>query len=105
MSSNRKIYDFIIIRPILASCRFMWGFDNLVIDGLVNGFAKFTLLLSWIHDLFDKYIVDGIVNGSGYTIWGIGSMIRQAQTGRVQNYAFVIFGGVVVALAIMLNVL
>lgn len=99
-----EMYNFVIIRPLLAFCKFMWSFDNVVIDGIVNGVAKLTLLLAWLHDLFDKYIVDGIVNGSGYTIWGIGSMIRQAQTGRVQNYAFVIFGGVVVALAIMLNI-
>lgn len=100
-----EIYNVLVIRPLLAFCRFLWSFDNAVIDGLVNLVARLTLLASWLHDLFDKYIVDGIVNGSGYTIWGIGSVIRQVQTGRVQNYAIVIFAGVVVALAIMLKVL
>jgi len=100
-----EIYDAVIIKPLLAFCRFMWKFDASVIDGVVNFIGRFTLFLSWIHDLFDKYIVDGLVNGAGYSIWGIGSVIRQAQTGRVQTYALVIFGGVVVAIAIMLNVL
>ncbi|MBU1319692.1 MAG: NADH-quinone oxidoreductase subunit L [candidate division Zixibacteria bacterium] len=100
-----EIYNAVIIKPILAFCRFLWSFDNAVIDGLVNLTAKFTLLLSTAHNIFDKYVVDGLVNGSGYTIWGIGSAIRQAQTGRVQNYAIVIFAGLVVALIIMLNVL
>jgi NADH-quinone oxidoreductase subunit L len=100
-----EIYDAVIIKPILATCRFMWSFDNAVIDGLVNLFGRFTLFLSWLHDTFDKYVVDGLVNGAGYTIWGIGSVIRQAQTGKVQNYAIVIFAGMIVTLAIMLKVL
>lgn len=100
-----EIYDAVIIKPILAFCRFMWSFDNAVIDGIVNLMGKFTLFLSWAHDMFDKYIVDGLVNGAGYSIWGIGSVIRQAQTGKVQNYAIVVFAGVVVTLAIMLKVL
>jgi NADH-quinone oxidoreductase subunit L len=100
-----EIYNAIIIRPVLAFCRFMWSFDGKVIDGIVNGAGRLTLLLSWLHNLFDKYIIDGIVNGAGYTTWGVGSLLRQAQTGKVQNYAFVVFGGVVVVVAIMLNVL
>jgi NADH-quinone oxidoreductase subunit L len=99
-----EIYSAVIIKPILALCRFLWSFDNAVIDGIVNFFGRFTLFLSWLHDMFDKYVVDGLVNGAGYTIWGIGSVIRQAQTGKVQNYAIVIFAGVVVTLAIMLKV-
>jgi NADH-quinone oxidoreductase subunit L len=99
-----EIYSAVIIKPILALCRFLWSFDNAVIDGIVNFFGRFTLFLSWLHDMFDKYVVDGLVNGAGYTIWGIGSIIRQAQTGKVQNYAIVIFAGVVVTLAIMLKV-
>lgn len=99
-----EIYNAVIIKPILALCRFLWSFDNAVIDGIVNFFGRFTLFLSRLHDTFDKYVVDGLVNGAGYTIWGIGSVIRQAQTGKVQNYAIVIFAGVIVMLAIMLKV-
>ena len=100
-----EIYDAVIIKPLLALCRFMWVFDGAVIDGIVNFCGRFTLFLAWLHYLFDKYVVDGLVNGIGYTVWGVGSVIRQAQTGRVQTYALVIFAGVVVSLAIMLNVL
>jgi len=100
-----EIYDAIIIKPLLAFCRFMWKFDAAVIDGIVNFLGRFSLFLSWAWDAFDRYIVDGIVNGLGYTIWGIGSLIRQAQTGRVQNYAIVIFAGVIVTLVIMMKVL
>jgi len=100
-----EIYDFIIIKPLLAFCRFMWKFDAVVIDGIVNFAGRFTMFQAWAWDIFDKYIVDGIVNGLGYTIWGIGSLIRQAQTGKVQNYAIVIFAGVVVSLIIMMKVL
>ncbi len=97
-----EIYDAIVIRPVLWSAEFLAKFDKYVIDGIVNFMGKFTLVLSWLHNLFDKYIIDGAVNGTGYTVRGIGWLFSRAQTGRLYNYAFIIVLGVVVILIVKL---
>ncbi len=95
-----EIYDVVIIKPTLAFARFLWSFDAIVIDGIVNGFGWVTLRLADAKQWFDVHIVDGIVNGLGYTIWGLGALLRQVQTGRVQFYGFVIVFGIVLMLVI-----
>lgn len=45
---------------------------------------------------FDRNIVDGAVNGTGAAVRGVGSALRQIQTGRVQNYALGIAIGLIV---------
>ncbi|MCK4857183.1 MAG: NADH-quinone oxidoreductase subunit L [candidate division Zixibacteria bacterium] len=95
-----EIYDAIIIKPILGFADYLWGFDNGLIDGIVNGLASFTLWLSRVKLWFDLHIIDGIVNGLGYSIWGIGAIIRQFQTGRVQFYGVIIMVGIVLMLVI-----
>jgi len=55
---------------------------------------------TWLWTFFDTKIIDGSVNGVAW-LWGwIGSSIRPLQTGRVQNYAFGIFGGVFVLIIV-----
>jgi NADH-quinone oxidoreductase subunit L len=61
----------------------------------VNAAGNFTVFLSWFWELFDTYIVDGAVNGVGYVVRGTGAGIRRVQTGQLQNYAFIIFFGIV----------
>jgi NADH-quinone oxidoreductase subunit L len=95
-----EIYDAVVIKPVLGFASFLWSFDGIVIDGIVNFFGTFTLWLSRVKLWFDLHIVDGIVNGLGYTIWGIGAVIRQFQTGRVQFYGFVIIFGIVLMLVV-----
>jgi NADH-quinone oxidoreductase subunit L len=58
--------------------------------------------LKWVGTAFwkgfDEFIIDGTVNGIAYLIGWISSILRQVQTGFVQNYAFsMIIGGVVLA--------
>jgi NADH-quinone oxidoreductase subunit L len=48
---------------------------------------------------FDDFIIDGTVNGIAYLVGWISSVMRQIQTGFVQNYAFsMIIGGVILAI-------
>ncbi len=47
---------------------------------------------------FDDFIIDGTVNGIAYLIGWLSSVLRQIQTGFVQNYAFsMIIGGIILA--------
>jgi NADH-quinone oxidoreductase subunit L len=91
-----ELYNAIIIRPIFKLAEFLFKkFDQGVIDWLVNAAGNFTVFLSWFWELFDTYIVDGAVNGVGYVVRGTGAGIRRVQTGQLQNYAFIIFFGIV----------
>jgi len=90
-----ELYDAVIVRPLYAICDFWFWFDQHIIDGLVNGAATLTLWWSIAKNWFDVKVVDGAVNGAAYTIRGTGSILRFAQTGRLQNYALIIFAGVI----------
>jgi len=90
-----EIYDAIIVQPCYAICDFWFWFDQRIVDGAVNGSATLTIWWSIAKRWFDDHIVDGAVNGLGYTVRGAGGILRFAQTGRLQNYALVIFAGVI----------
>jgi NADH-quinone oxidoreductase subunit L len=69
---------------------YMWLIDKLVI-GVGLALA-----------IFDRQVLDGIVNGVGSLVASTGQTLRGAQTGRVQNYGLVLFGGMaVIALVLM----
>ena len=91
-----ELYNAIIIKPLFKLTDFLFKkFDLGVIDWLVNSVGNFTVFLSWLWELFDTYIVDGAVNGLGYVVRGTGAGMRKVQTGQLQNYAFIIFFGIV----------
>ena len=90
-----EIYDFILIRPVMAVARFMWSFDARVVDGAVNGTGFLTILWSDLKMWFDKWIIDGAVNGSGWIVRQGGNLLRFVQTGAVQFYALFILTGLV----------
>jgi NADH-quinone oxidoreductase subunit L len=88
-----EFYDAMIIGPIKQFSAQLWSFDNWVIDGTVNGAARFTVILANASDWFDAKVVDGLVNS---VAWGLqqGSLgFKALQSGRVQNYAFVMILG------------
>ena len=58
--------------------------------------------LSWIAAAFDQYVVDGLVNGVANSLQALYGVFRQAQTGRVQNYALVMGGGLFCLVAVYL---
>jgi len=63
--------------------------------GATLGFAD------WLWQFFDAKVIDGAVNGVA-RLWGwIGDRLRPIQTGRVQNYAMYVFGGMVVLVVIL----
>ena len=46
----------------------------------------------FVYDVVDQKVVDGVVNGAGFTAEESGGILRYIQTGRVQQYAAVLFG-------------
>jgi NADH-quinone oxidoreductase subunit L len=70
---------------------YMWLIDKLAIG------------VAYAISLFDRQLLDGIVNGFASLFGAFGGGLRQMQTGRVQNYGLVLFGGLAV-IAIVLVV-
>jgi NADH-quinone oxidoreductase subunit L len=70
---------------------YMWLIDKLAIG------VAFSL------SIFDRQVLDGLVNGVA-SLFGLGGRaLRTIQTGRVQNYGLVLFGGVaVIALVLVI---
>jgi NADH-quinone oxidoreductase subunit L len=63
--------------------------------GATLGFA------SWLWTFVDARVIDGAVNGIAW-LWGwIGDRLRPIQTGRVQNYAMYVFGGMIVLVVVL----
>jgi NADH-quinone oxidoreductase subunit L len=63
--------------------------------GATLGFAQ------WLWTFFDVKVIDSAVNGVA-RLWGwVGDGLRPIQTGRVQNYAMYVFGGMVVLVAVL----
>jgi NADH-quinone oxidoreductase subunit L len=49
-----------------------------------------------VYDVIDQRVIDGAVNGAGLSAEEGGSILRLIQTGRVQQYAALLFGAVAV---------
>jgi len=80
----------------------LWIFDRKIVDGIVNGFGKFTRLYSNWSGWVDRRYVDGSVNGAAELVRGSAQAFRLLQTGVVQNYLLVMALGLFVFVAIFL---
>lgn len=89
-----EIYYEVIIKPVLWITRFLRSFDLVVIDGIVDGSAKLTVIVSRIERWIDDNIVDGAVNGTANAIINMGRLPNRMQTGVLQNYLLAAFAGV-----------
>jgi NADH-quinone oxidoreductase subunit L len=73
-----------------------------VIDGVVNGVgAASQVVARWTYRYVDQDAVDGIVNGSGAGAEGSGQLLRRIQSGKVQQYGALLFGGAVLLAGIL----
>jgi NADH:ubiquinone oxidoreductase subunit 5 (subunit L)/multisubunit Na+/H+ antiporter MnhA subunit len=63
----------------------------------INGFGKLTKLLSNISGKFDYSGIDqGVVDGFGRASNAAGKILRNVQTGRLQNYLLFVVAGILV---------
>ncbi|MGH9042299.1 MAG: NADH-quinone oxidoreductase subunit L [Acidimicrobiia bacterium] len=66
-----------------------------IIDGIVNAVGVGTKIVGrFTYDVLDQKGVDGIVNGIGIGASETGGLLRLVQSGRVQQYALMLFGAV-----------
>jgi len=98
-----EAYDAVFVRgAALGGGNFLWEVDATVVDLIPNGAAAVTKAASWTAAVFDQYVVDGLVNGVANTFQALFVLFRRAQTGRVQNYALVMGGGLFAVVAVYL---
>src|SRR3989339_291367 len=91
-----ELYEIIFIKPVKGLGNFLFKFDQKVVDGAVNGSGFMTVLMSKLQNLFDKVIVDGAVNGTGWIANKGGEILKQLQTGFIQNYILIAVSGLFV---------
>jgi len=71
--------------------------NRYVIDGVANGLGSGTAKLGdAVYRGIDRSVVDGAVNGLAEATGEVGGVLRVVQSGRVQRYALILVGGVVV---------
>jgi NADH-quinone oxidoreductase subunit L len=88
------IYAATVVRGTAAAGRVLWRIDTRLVDGLVNGSGKLTLITAWFSGLTDRTVVDRLVNLTGTVINEAGLAMRRLQSGLVQNYALLMLFGV-----------
>ena len=64
----------------------------------ISASAWLTTGFSWVIGKFDNIVIDGMVNGVAVIVIAWGRQFRKIQTGRIQNY---LLGFVAVALILM----
>jgi NADH-quinone oxidoreductase subunit L len=77
-------------------------FNQEVIDAVVNGVGTGAKLSAHVsYDYIDQKVVDGLVNGSGIGATESGGILRRIQTGRIQQYAALLFAGAAILAGIL----
>src|SRR5262249_17222340 len=95
-----EFYQATVLRGTGLLARALAVFDNVVIDGIVNGTAKVVAFVANIDGAIDKYLVDGAVNFFADAIVGAGGRLRRLQTGRIQNYLYAAVLGALIVIGI-----
>ena len=83
-----------------------YWFNQKVLDGVVNGAATGSKTTgNWLYRYIDQGGVDRLVNASGAGAEGSGQFLRRMQTGRVQQYAALLFAGAAVLAGIFIVII
>jgi NADH-quinone oxidoreductase subunit L len=97
-----ELYMRGIVYPIRdkLSAAVYWSNQN-ILDGAVNGAGWLARKLGVGVRVFDERVVDGAVNGTGLGTRWFGKRLRNIQSGDVQWYAALLFGGTIVLATII----
>ncbi|MFA6457325.1 MAG: NADH-quinone oxidoreductase subunit L [Bacteroidota bacterium] len=95
-----ELYDATAVAATLGVARVLAWFDGTIIDGIVNGAAWLTKIVSIISGKFDSLVVDGMVNFTAFFAGMLGQSVQKVQTGKVQTYMIFAIVGLMVLLAL-----
>src|SRR5271157_1587853 len=91
-----EVYDALFVNRTKDLGNGLAAFDQIVVDGGVNGVGFFTRLTGEASRFWDKWVIDGLVNVTAFFVKVLSYPVRVIQTGLVQNYAWLIVVGVLV---------
>lgn len=77
-----------------------WYVDEIYQAAVIGPVVAMSRDLLW--KFFDVIIIDGIVNGSARVVGGCASALRRVQDGVVQNYALVMFVGILLLVTLVI---
>ncbi|MDP1819174.1 MAG: NADH-quinone oxidoreductase subunit L [Acidimicrobiales bacterium] len=102
-----RLYTDIIVGAVKGPiAKAAYWFNQKGIDGVINGAGTAAVRGGqFVYDKIDQGVVDTIVNGSGAAAEGSGQGLRQMQTGRVQQYAALLFAGAAILAGIFIIVI
>ena len=89
-----EVYDALFVNRTKDLGNGLAAFDQIVVDGGVNGVGWTTRLTADASMLWDKWVIDGLVNVTAFVVKLTSYPVRVVQTGLVQNYAWLIVVGV-----------
>jgi NADH-quinone oxidoreductase subunit L len=67
-----------LARSGAVNAAFAWGYQSVM--------TRVAAAVGW----FDRYVIDGLMNGIAYGTLEAGTRLRVTQTGRVQDYLYVV---------------
>ena len=108
MLKNKYYLDHLYNDVIVASvkgpiARAAVMFNKYVLDGFVNSAGRGSVLMGrFIYRFIDQGIIEGTVNGSGKLSSTGGQGLRRIQTGKVQQYAAMLFAGATILAGIFI---
>jgi NADH-quinone oxidoreductase subunit L len=86
-----ELYGFTVVPLTIAFAKLNALVDTKVVDGIVNLVGLSGKLFGDLNGWVDKHLVDGTVNMVGILNMELSRGLRWVQTGRVQQYALVLF--------------
>ncbi len=101
------LYSDIIVADTKGPlARAAYWFNQNVLDGIVNGVGRVARVVAvHLYEDVDQLVVDGVVNGSGLVSEESGQFLRRMQTGKVQQYAALLFAAAVVIAGVFMFVI
>ena len=102
-----RLYTDVIVGAVKGPiAKAAYWFNQKGIDGVINGAGTVAVRSGrFVYDKIDQGIVDTIVDGSGAAAEGSGQGLRRIQTGRVQQYAALLFAATAVLAGVFIIVI
>jgi NADH-quinone oxidoreductase subunit L len=97
------LFRKLIERPSLYAASTATSVDTKWIDGLLHFTAYTQVTIAHFIAWVDKYIIDGLVNGVARFSGMVGSFTRSFQGGKIQLYIFWAMAGVIIFLFFVLT--
>jgi NADH-quinone oxidoreductase subunit L len=102
-----RLYNDVIVAGVKGPlARGAYWFNQNVLDRTVDTVGTSSVKIGQgLYKYVDQASIDGAVNGTGYLTEAGGEELRHIQTGKVQQYAALLFGGATVLAGVFIIVL